>query len=157
MVRTQAGDTSETARQGSLSRTLEIWTSTAGAPTELQGVADGSGGVSERSRVDHNPISARSEVDCLHELAFVIRLEEGRLDPERSRPFRDLPFQVVEGGRAVDLGLTAPEQVEIWPIEDDNLHHATSGQVLGDEAAGFLQQGRRQLARDDGVDLATGP
>ena len=70
-------------------------------------------------------------MDGLDEISFLVRLEEGALHPECGRKLGDLPFQIGEGRRTVDRGLSGPQQVEIGPVDHRDPHQATWGRWSG--------------------------
>src|SRR6056297_536245 len=56
-------------------------------------------------------------MDRVDQFAFVVRLREGDGHADLGRGVPAERLNVSERGAAVDLGLTRPEEIEIWTIE----------------------------------------
>jgi hypothetical protein len=78
--------------------------------------------VRERRRIDNRTISAALEsLDRFDQLAFVIRLNPGALDPEFSRARLRRAFDFGEALTAVDLRFAFTQQIQIGAIQHGNM------------------------------------
>lgn len=63
----------------------------------------------------------------IHQFAFEIRLAEIDLHFERLGALADLRFDVSEGGAAINFRFPRAQKVQVWAIEEKNLHKNDSG------------------------------
>src|SRR5262249_55450784 len=81
-------------------------------------------------------------LDPVDQLALVVRLPEFEREFVRRRGLPAERFHVFQRGAAVNLRLTAPEQIEIWSVQDvDRFGHASA--AASRNSVNFI--GRRSL------------
>jgi len=84
-------------------------------------------------------VLAHGVLDLLHQLAFMVRLEEGHLDTEFSGERGESPLDVVEREVSIDIRLSFSEQIQVWsmyheylqedPLQNKKLPEAVSDAV----------------------------
>src|SRR5579859_3248426 len=96
-------------------------------PQGLQTIVEGYRIVRERARVDDDSLRAGAlllqEVD---DLALVVALENGDLDVQLLRLLAHHVVEVGQRPRAVYVRLALAQQVEVRPVDDDDLLHASA-------------------------------
>src|SRR2546422_10085393 len=74
----------------------------------------------KRRRVDDRPVGlALQGLDRFDQLAFMIRLDPGALDPQRASALLHHAFDVRETRAAVDLRLAFAQQIQIGAIRSE--------------------------------------
>src|SRR5579859_2349786 len=93
----------------------------------LETIVEGERVVRQRPGVDDDPSRARGlllqEVD---DLALVVALEQRNLAMTLACGFANQLVQVGQGAGAVDLRLALAQQVQVGPVDDDDLLHASA-------------------------------
>ena len=139
---TSRSEITEWRRHSSRLPTSDRCTSIAGRPVNLEGVADriavmGPGaGVEDQRIAGPGAWCRRSTI-----LAFVVRLEEARLEAELARPMPDAHLQLDQRQRPVVLGVALSEHVEVDAVED------LDAVVAGPSSGRFRSVPWRMLAR----------
>ena len=89
-----------------------------------QGIADRNAGVGVSGWIDQNPGKFRARAaDTVHDLAFVIALEDLKLYAERPGfPFKRF-IDLFQRDFAIDRDFPLPQELQIWTMDHKNFFH----------------------------------
>ena len=90
------------------------------------GIAQRHAGVRIAGGIDHHHIGLpHSILNPRHQRAFVVALAKLNFSAALGL-FAHGAFDVGQSGGAVNLRLPLPQQIEVWAVEEENLHRAQS-------------------------------
>lgn len=97
-----------------------------------QRVSNGNAGVGVSTRIDDDPRYQRSRrLNCVDQAALGVGLGSGDRDLKLGAPISDQAVDLGEGCGSVDLRLPGAEQVEIGPVQYQNLHNDIPATPVG--------------------------
>ena len=118
----------------------------------LQRIHDRDRGMRERRRIDDDASDGLARlVDPVDELMLGVALLEADREAEFAGKRPALRLDVREGLVAVDMRLAFAEQVQIWPVEDQNSRSHCARPGRRNEGHCALRAASWQLARRSGV------
>src|SRR3954467_3113602 len=98
-----------------------------GHPHADERVANGKARVGVRRRVHHRAVDAAAKsLHRVDHLTFSVVLREAELDTELFRHLQQARLDVRKRRCPIKLGLTGAEEIEIWTIDDGDLHSPVS-------------------------------